>query len=140
MPKPIRGERMPVLFLSGPFRGANTWEIEQNIRGAEEVALKIWSYKIACFCPHTNTRFFTGALGPDDETFLHGDLEILRRCDVVFILPGWENSTGATIEVEEAKAAGIPVVSTYLQLSDWLSEWKEGMKDKEVKENEIWGQ
>lgn len=140
MPKPIRGERMPVLFLSGPFRGANAWETEQNVRKAEEVSLKIWSYKIACFCPHTNTRFFTVALGPDDEIFLRGDLEILRRCDVVFVLPGWENSVGAIKEVEEAKAIEIPVLSTYLQLADWLDEWREAMKDKEVKDNEIWGQ
>lgn len=29
---------MKLLYIAGPFRGANSWEMEQNIRRAEEVA------------------------------------------------------------------------------------------------------
>ena len=66
---------MKVIYVAGKFRGHNAWEIEQNIRKAEEVALQIWQNGAACICPHANTRFFDGVL--PDKTFLDGDLDIL---------------------------------------------------------------
>jgi hypothetical protein len=98
---------MKIVFVVGPFRGKNAWEIEQNIRRAEAAALQIWRAGIAVICPHTNTRFFQGA-APDD-LWLAGDLEILRRCDAVFCLPGWDGSEGSIGEAHLADSIGIPV-------------------------------
>ena len=55
---------MKVVYVAGPFRGPNAWEIEENIRRAERLALEVWRLGCACLCPHTNTRFFQGA-APD---------------------------------------------------------------------------
>ncbi len=33
---------MKIIFISGPYRGANTWEVEQNVRRAEALALEVW--------------------------------------------------------------------------------------------------
>lgn len=96
---------MRVVYIAGPFRAANAWEIEQNIRKAEEAALALWRSGYAVICPHANTRFFQGA-APDD-VWLEGDLEILRRCDVICALPGWENSVGAVAEVNLARDLGL---------------------------------
>ena len=98
----------PVVYLAGPFRAANAWEVEQNIRAAETMALEVWRRGYACLCPHTNTRFFDGAA--DDAIWLAGDLAMLARCDVVLMLPGWEQSSGATAEHGYAISRGIPVV------------------------------
>ena len=38
-----------------------------------------------------------------DTTFLDGDLEILKRCDVIYMLKGWYRSQGSTAELELAK-------------------------------------
>ena len=56
---------MKVVYIAGPFRGPNAWEIEQNIRRAESLALEVWRAGAAALCPYTNTRFFQGA-APDD--------------------------------------------------------------------------
>ena len=72
----------------------------------------------AVICPHTNTRHYTGAL--PDEVFLKGDLEILKRCDVVLMTPNWSASAGAKEERWFAKERGIQVVYTIGELGLWL--------------------
>jgi hypothetical protein len=110
---------MKVVYVAGPFRGANSWEIEQNIRRAEALALDVWRMGAAVICPHANTRFFQGAA--DDEVWLSGDLEILSRCDAVLLTPDWERSAGAMEERETALNLGIKVLYTLRELDEWLS-------------------
>lgn len=109
---------MKVVYIAGPFRGPNSWEIECNIRRAEELALSAWRAGYAVICPHTNTRFFQGA-GPD-QIWLEGDIEILRRCDAVLLTEDWQRSSGARAEVDVAKAQGIPVFETLAALQEGL--------------------
>src|SRR3990167_5628921 len=98
---------MKVVYIAGPFRAPNSWAMEQNIRRAETLALEVWRKGAAAICPHTNTRFYQGAA--PDEVWLNGDLEILRRCDAVLMVEGWERSQGAGAEGEYARRLGIPV-------------------------------
>ena len=98
---------MKVVYVAGPFRGPNSWEIEQNIRRAEALSLEVWRAGAAALCPHTNTRFFQGAA--DDSVWLDGDLELLARCDAILMTPDWQRSSGARAEYDFAKARGIPV-------------------------------
>lgn len=107
---------MKVVYIAGPFRGKNHWEVEQNIRRAEALALEVWRAGFAALCPHCNTRFFDGA-APDD-VWLKGDLELLRRCDAVLLTPDWQQSTGAREEMCAAVDAGIAV---YYDLADLVN-------------------
>jgi len=34
---------MRVVYIAGPYRAPNAWEIEENIRRAERIALHIWA-------------------------------------------------------------------------------------------------
>lgn len=110
--------KMKVVYIAGPFRASNAWEIEQNIRRAEELALEVWRAGFAAICPHTNTRFFQGAA--PDEVWLEGDLEILSRCDAVLLTEDWENSKGAVLESEEAGDLEIPVFESFWKLLEYL--------------------
>jgi hypothetical protein len=47
-----------------------------------------------------NTANFDG-LCPD-QVWLQGDLEILRRCDIVYFLKDWKLSEGSRAEYQEA--------------------------------------
>ena len=108
---------MKVVYVAGPFRGPNSWEIEQNIRRAETLALEVWRAGFAAICPHTNTRFFQGAA--PDEVWLDGDIAILVKCDAVLCTPDWEKSSGARAEVDRAKQVGIPVFHSTEALVSW---------------------
>ncbi len=105
---------MKVIYIAGPFRGPSAWDIEQNIRRAEELALEVWRSGNAAICPHTNTRFFQGAA--DDKVWLDGDIEIMKRCDAVLMTVDWERSSGARIEHELAHQLGIPVMYSSAEL------------------------
>jgi len=101
-------ERMKVLYVAGPYRAATVSGIVANIRAAEKVAVEFWQKGYAVICPHKNTALFDG-LAPD-FVWLQGDLEMLRRCDVIVMIPGWENSTGAKAELAEAERLGLEVI------------------------------
>ena len=119
-------EKIKVVFISGPFRGKSAWDIECNIRRAEELALKVWllaeeGYQVCALCPHTNTRFYQGA--GKDAIWLSGDLALLSRCDALLTTEDWERSVGAKAEVEYAKQHGIPVFHSLEELKTALT-WK----------------
>jgi hypothetical protein len=114
---------MTVIYIAGPFRAPSAWGVEQNIRKAEEAALEVWRLGAAALCPHTNTRFFDGAA--PDEVWLKGDLELLARCDALYAIPGWDNSSGARAEVAFAEERGMPVLTRLEDVENFISEGRE---------------
>jgi len=110
---------MPVVYVAGPFRGTNAWEIERNIRRAEALAFEVWMLGgVACICPHTNTRFFDGTA--PNATWLDGDIEMMRRCDAVIFTPDWERSAGARAERVFCDEHGIRCFDAVDDLRAWL--------------------
>jgi nucleoside 2-deoxyribosyltransferase len=107
-----------VVYVAGPFRGKDHYEIHTNICNAEALALKVWRLGAVALCPHLNTAHFQNA-APDD-VWLDGDLELLRRCDAVIMTADWQRSSGATAEHAFAKQHGIPVFYSIYALQDWL--------------------
>jgi excisionase family DNA binding protein len=98
-----------VAYLAGPYRDPRgAYWVRENIRTAERVALQLWQHGLPTLCPHLNTALWDGA-GPDD-LWLHGDLIMLSRCDLVILGPGWQHSPGAQAERAKADQIGIPVL------------------------------
>lgn len=110
---------MLVIYICGPFRAPTDWGRVQNIRRAEAAALEVWRAGMVALCPHMNTANFDGAA--PDGVWLAGDLELLRRCDAVLLVEGWDNSSGARAEIVEAKRWLVPVFEEIEQLRLWQS-------------------
>ena len=98
---------MKIAYIAGPYRGPTAWDIEKNVRNAEETGLIAANMGYMPVIPHANTRHFHGQL--TDQFWLDGTMEMLRRCDLVVLCPRWEESSGARAEVAEANRLGIPV-------------------------------
>ena len=109
---------MRVVYVAGPYRSNTEYGVLQNIQKAEKTALQVWLMGAACICPHKNTAFFGGAT--DDDVWLEGDLEIIRRCVAIMCLENWESSVGAKGEVALARSIGLPVFEKIEELREWL--------------------
>lgn len=93
---------MKVIYVAGKYRGESEAEVFDNIIHARSAALRLWGEGWAVICPHTNTMFMGSRLG-GDEKFIKGDLEIVARCDAIYMLKGWGDSVGATKELGVAE-------------------------------------
>ena len=108
----------PLIYVAGPYRAPTAWQIEQNIRAAEEAALEIWQLGAGAICPHTMNRFFEGVA--PDQVVLPAMIELLRRCDALLVLPGYEKSEGTCAEIRAASEVPIPMFRDFPGLVGWL--------------------
>jgi hypothetical protein len=115
---------MKLICIAGPYRAKTEHEVAMNIRRAEDLAIKVWQAGHACICPHKNTAFFGGAA--DDEIWLQGAVEMVRRADAVLCIDGWQQSEGARREVDAARSKKIPTFERFEDLEQWLSQGNEG--------------
>lgn len=97
-----------VWYTAGPYRARGIWQTEINIRRAEEVAQSLRAHGQYVICPHTNCRWSDANVA--DAQYIAETLELMRRCDVVVVLPGWESSEGTRGEIAEAERLGMPLV------------------------------
>lgn len=97
---------MKLIYVSGPYSG----DIDANIEKAAKIAAELWDAGHAVICPHLNTAHFElRCKVATYETYIAGDLLMVEACDGMVMVPGWEKSKGAVLEMEHAKAEGIPV-------------------------------
>ena len=102
-------KRLKVIYVAGQYRADSENGVFENIVKARTAALKLWNQGWAVICPHTNTMFMGSRLG-GDEKFIEGDLEILARCDAIYMLKGWEDSHGANMEKTLAQELGKEII------------------------------
>ena len=100
---------MKLAYVAGPYRGRTHNDVAQNIAAAREVAAHLWSLGYAVICPHLNSAFMSGVA--PEEVFMNGGLAMLRRCDLVVLVEGWQASQGTAREIEEARSCGLPIFS-----------------------------
>jgi hypothetical protein len=103
---------MEIAYISGPYRAKTIWGVKCNIEKAGMVALEYWRKGYAVICPHKNTAFFDGALNGscDADVWIKGDLEMVKRSDVIVMMPDWVHSKGAVEEHGQALRCGIEII------------------------------
>ena len=92
---------MKLVYVAGKYSG----NVETNIKHAEKVSIDLIRQGYAVITPHKNTAYYD----IDYDTIIKMDLEILSRCDIIYMLKGWEESKGAKIEYDFARKEGINI-------------------------------
>lgn len=106
-----------MLYLSGPMRGYDLY----NYPAFEKATAILREAGYTVYTPHEADEtldlpgFDPNVPGSFTEAHRHtamrADIEAILAADGVAVLPGWEESEGATLEVSVAKAIGLPVMT-----------------------------
>ncbi len=99
-------KRNTIVYISGKYSG----DINKNIKTARKYAIKIWESGRTVLTPHLNTYHFERDCKCTYKDYIKGDLVMLNRCDIIFMLPDWEESKGAIIERKFAMRNKIRIV------------------------------
>ena len=116
---------MKIVYIAGPYTGKSYKEIDNNIANARKWAVKLAEYEIGFFCPHLNSAHFEEhAPGVPESFWKELDIKLLKACDAVLVIEGWERSKGAQTEALEATRLELPIFNT-LSFESFI-EWAHG--------------
>ena len=107
---------MLIVYVSHPWGGKRGNEIN-----ADEETIKLQlDYEDVVFVSPIHAIRTGGSNKVDYVDGLAYAIELMRRCDIVYVVPGWRESTGCRAEVEEARRKNIPIVTNRQQLEEQL--------------------
>lgn len=116
------GKRPKVVYLAEPYRPyhdehGKRHSIAENVRTAGKYGIEVWRRGYVALVPHTLTyldpkqqRQDGGVSNIAPEIFMDGELELIRRSDLLVLLPEWRHSRGAIAEKAFAEEIGKDVV------------------------------
>jgi hypothetical protein len=111
------------VYIAGPYRSDSINGVRENIEAARRAAVELAKRGIHFRCPHTMTGFMDGVA--TDEYFLGLGLEMLRGCQAILLLPGWEKSHGTREEIRLAETLCVHRCENIEYVEQWKTEWEE---------------
>jgi hypothetical protein len=109
-----------LVYVAGPITADTKHKQTRNINAGIKQAARLWQkWHIPAFSPHAQSgQWEEWDQERDYIPVLAGDLQMLNRSDMMLLLPGWEESLGAQLEVGYANYLGLRVFESELALVD----------------------
>lgn len=116
-------------YVIGPISAPTPWEVEQNIRKAEEITVRLLSMGYAVHCPHLQARFIRGNIS--EEKLIETDLEWLSCSDFAVAYTDINRSEGSKREIIFCREHNIPIFYLCWEPSKTLyrAEWMNNFED-----------
>jgi hypothetical protein len=113
-----------LVYVAGPITANTKNKTTRNLNAGIKQAARLWQkWRIPAFSPHAQSGQWEDW---DQETdyipTLTGDLMIIDRCDIMLLLPGWEDSPGTQIEIAYANYIGTQVFESELAMVDYIKQ------------------
>ena len=100
--------KTPLIYIAGPYSG----DVENNIAKAEKVSIELIRNGWYVFTPHKNTAGYEQYEDRDKisvQTWIDMDLDMLERCDALYVMREWRTSIGTCGEISFAGKVDIPI-------------------------------
>ena len=102
-----------LVYVAGPYAELSDSTVNQNIARTDKAARKLYLDGFDVICPNNNTAHWDD----DADIMAYGypsrildmDLNILSRCDAIFMCKGWTESAGSRLERHKAIELGLGV-------------------------------
>ncbi len=111
---------MVLCYVAGPFSAKTRAGVEENIRRAVLAGIEVARCGAMPVIPHANTAHPEFEVVQPYTFWIEGTMALLLACSVVLMVPGWEASSGARGERDEALRHGMPVFYSVAELESWL--------------------
>lgn len=110
---------MKRVYVAGAYSADNIITCLKNIGRGEEYASKIFLMGHAPFCPWHDKDYVIQNWNKKFTVKMFYDYSMawLEVSDVIFLVPGYENSKGTMAEIELAKKLSIPIVKSFEELN-----------------------
>jgi hypothetical protein len=125
-------ETRPRIYVTGKFRALTPYQIELNIRRAEDLALQVARLGGIPVCPHTMYRFYQHSL--PDQFWIEATLSLLTTCHAMVVDQPYiyiADSVGTTGEIKLCTEKSVPlfyddptVPNNTTALAIWISKWR----------------
>ncbi len=103
---------MKLIYVAGKYTADSYSAIDDNIKKAAALSIQLFQKGWNVFTPHKNTahyEIYEGITDLNYRTWINTTLDILKRCDAIIMLDGWEDSKGSVNERAFALDNGIAV-------------------------------
>ena len=98
-----------IIFVSGAYRSKyGIIGRAVNIWKAYQVGRRLVRQGYSCYIPHMNTALMDGL--QSEDWFLEATLKMLKHCQILFLMRGWQQSMGARAEWREANERGLTII------------------------------
>ncbi len=100
-------DRKPLVYVAGAYSG----DVAANIAKAESTSIVLIRNGWHVFTPHKNTAGYEQYEDETitKETWIVMDMDILDRCDVMYVMDNWRESKGTQREIAFADKHCIPI-------------------------------
>ena len=109
------------VYVAGAYSADNVMEVLQNIGRGQHFAAEVFKMGCAPFCPWHDKEYVIHNYDSEFsvEKFYDYSMVWLEASDVLFLVPGWENSKGTQMEIERAKELGMTIIDTLTVLHQY---------------------
>lgn len=114
------------IAVCGPYNADNVLAVARNMKNGIMLSLKIAQLGMRPYCPWLDLQWALMSDMPI-EVFRRLSLEEIKVSDAVLLAPGWQDSQGTLVEIEEAKRLNVPTFGSIRALLEWAKSqrgWK----------------
>lgn len=109
------------VYVAGPIQGTGgLLHSLANLEHGQKVTAQLFQLGFSPFPVFCDATFIQKVRPiPAIQDVYNYSLEFLKVCDAMFVLPGWEHSTGCKAEMAEAERSAVPIFHDITDLCAW---------------------